>query len=164
MGLYDHVTCLAPLPVEMPADTLYQSKDTPAQRLLHYEIGRDGVIYRRNLVPGTGLLSYQSVLEGLRRGMLQDYAETVQAEWTREPVGFDGALEFYAHLPEDGRIAFRACFEAGRMVAVETVEHRPPTRLPDPGTVTTVDSQQPLHDLARQPRGGARGWLSAPVS
>jgi len=48
MGMFDYVTCRYPLPPEFPEDLDWQSKDTPAPSLDHYEIREDGSLWHEH--------------------------------------------------------------------------------------------------------------------
>ena len=45
MGMYDYLACKYPLPHASDNDLEYQTKDTPAQFLDHYEIRADGSLW-----------------------------------------------------------------------------------------------------------------------
>jgi hypothetical protein len=108
MGMFDYLKCKYPLPNAGDNDLEYQTKDTPAQFLDHYEIRTDGTLWH---------LDYDIEdrsdpnAEGLARwaGRLSH----VNERW--EPVPFTGEIRFYHYISEAGRTEFSAYFVNGML-------------------------------------------------
>lgn len=92
MGMFDYVRCQYPLPVAGANDLEYQTKDTPAQDLDHYEIHADGSLWHQ--------VSYEP------------------ERWEFEP--YSDTLEFYTDFHGDW-LEFSATFKNGTLQSLEVV-------------------------------------------
>ncbi len=110
MGMFDHLKCDYPLPVEGANARIYQTKDTPAQLLDNYEIREDGSLWHQSI----------------------DYNDDAPAESTFSPVeNFTGEIRFYDFQREDfgptgahGWIEWSAYFTKGKITALNLIENR----------------------------------------
>ena len=84
MGVFDNVTCHYPLPPEIPEGRDWQSKDTPAQYLDHYEIRQDGTLWHQ---------AYDHRVETKPDGFLNVQLYRDNHRWEREQ--FTGELEIH---------------------------------------------------------------------
>lgn len=108
MGMFDTVACRYPLPRKVADADDFQTKDTPAQFLDHYEIREDGTLWHE---------AYDLQRTG-GPSILDCHLERLNRRW--EPVDFDGELAIYAFGEEPGDwIEFLFTFQNGRVRSVE---------------------------------------------
>ena len=108
MGMFDYLKCKYPLPGAGDNDREYQTRDTPAQMIDHYEIRADGSLWH---------LDYDiddrsdPNAQGIARlvGMLG----RVNERW--EPVPFTGEIRFYHYASETCCTEFSAYFVNGML-------------------------------------------------
>jgi hypothetical protein len=110
MGMFDYIRCKYPLPVAGANDTEFQTKDTPAQYLDHYEISETGELLHE---------TYDTVdrsdpnATGLNR--IFGIMSRENKKW--EPVeSFTGEIRFYSDDFE-----FSAYFEHGKLVRLNQI-------------------------------------------
>ena len=48
MGMFDYIRCNYKMPISVIGNAEYQTKDTPAQFMDHYEIRPDGTLWHQN--------------------------------------------------------------------------------------------------------------------
>lgn len=89
MGVFDYVTCHYPLPTEIPPGRDWQSKDTPAQYLDHYEIRQDGTLWHQD---------YRLRVETEPDGVFSLQMHRDNPEWRPEP--YTGELEIHDYDDE----------------------------------------------------------------
>jgi hypothetical protein len=104
MGMFDYVRCKYPLPDGAPTDG-YQSKDTPAQYLEHYEIREDGSLWGEEYDIED---RSDPTKTGLARG-----GRMTRVNRRAVPCDYSGQIHFY-HDEWD----FLASFVRGRMQAL----------------------------------------------
>lgn len=138
MGMFDDVKCKYPLPIDGANALEFQSKDTPAQALDHYEIREDGSLWHQDYDIEDRSDPTKDGLMGLR-GMLTP----VNKRWA--PVSdFRGELRFYTfwdskfiNSGDAGWIEFSALFNDGKLVDIRLIENRPASKARNSPTVAT---------------------------
>lgn len=137
MGMYDTIRCRYPLPVAGTNDIEYQTKDTLAQFMDHYEIREDGTLWyeeydtedhsKRGLWlaehPGQEVPRDDPELSGLDAwcGCLT----RVRKHW--EPVAFTGEIRFYGSTgPGSGGdwLEWSAYFHDGKLRELHQMEEK----------------------------------------
>ena len=115
MGMFDYLKCKCPLPGAGDNNREYQTKDTPAQMLDHYEIREDGSLWH---------LDYDIEdksdpnAEGFAR--LVGRLSRVNERW--EPVPFTGEIRFYRYVSETDHTEFSAYFVNGMLNFLTPIE------------------------------------------
>ena len=136
MGKFDEIRCKYPLPVAGANEMLFQTKDTDAQYLDQYEIREDGTLWHE--LYETEDHSERAKWEAANPGKEPPEDLTgmsafigcmtrVNKRW-EQIKDITGEICFYASIGEDhdGWIKFSACFENGKVVHINLVEHRLP--------------------------------------
>lgn len=117
MGMFDYLKCKYPLPDAGANDLEYQTKDTPAQFLDHYEIRADGSLWH---------LAYD--IEDKSDPHAEGFARWagrisyVNERW--EPVPFTGEIRFY-HYANETRTEFSAYFVNGMLNLLTPIGEEP---------------------------------------
>ncbi len=105
MGMFDDLRVLYPLPIGGP-ETEFQTKDTHAQFCETYELREDGTLWFY--------------------APLGDPWTTSEREWRQEI--WSGPLSFYTSIGEDGWLEYVALMREGKVITIDLVEHKLPTR------------------------------------
>ena len=124
MGMFDNIKSHYPLPVAGFQDRVFQTKDTPNQRLDNYKIHEDGTLWveeydiedqsdcgiweREN--PGLEIPEYLTGWESICGCMAR-----INKRWVASD--FSGEINFYNFLKDEkGWIEFQGIFEKGKLV------------------------------------------------
>ncbi len=121
MGMFDHIHCTYPLPIDEEIAGGFQTKDTPALNLDDYEIRADGTLWHQEYdiedQSDPGAEGLESIAGRLAR---------VNVRWVH-CADFTGEIAFYRFADEDaatGWIEFSATFHNGRLQELNLVENR----------------------------------------
>lgn len=129
MGLFDYVHCKYPLPVEGANALEFQSKDTDAQYMEHYEIREDGTLWHEE---------YDTVDRSdpnAPKGSLESICGMASRENKRwvPCADFTGEVCFYTSWREHndpeytaGWIEFSAYFKSGALKELNILNNTPP--------------------------------------
>jgi hypothetical protein len=106
MGMFDDLRVLYPLPFG-GRDTEFQTKDTHAQFCDQYELREDGTLWREAYDGGIG-------------------EHRTNIRWEQEV--WTGKLCFYTPIGTDGWLEYIALMREGKLITLDLVEHKLPTR------------------------------------
>lgn len=113
MGLYDYIRCRYPLPVEGANALEFQTKDTDAQYLDHYEIREDGTLFHEQ---------YDPRIEKDEKAPLGFYSHRENVRW--EQIKMTGEIRFYASGDDGSWIEFSAYFLDGNLREINLIEDK----------------------------------------
>ena len=122
MGLFDYLRCKLPLPVAGANDLEFQTKDTDAQYMDHYEIREDGTLWHQEY--DTEDRSDPNA-EGL--AALFGCMTRVNERWVQDDM--TGEVRFYTYFGDandkqpisERWIEFSAYFASGQLKQLETI-------------------------------------------
>lgn len=131
MGVFDYLRCKYPLPVEGANELEYQTKDTDAQYLDHYEIREDGSLWQQDY--DIEDRSDKSAPEGDPARFI-GCMTPVNKRWV-PCADFTGEIEFYTGWPEkpgydSGWLEFSAYFVDGAIKHLHVLTNTPPKAKP----------------------------------
>ena len=125
MGMYDEIQCKYPLPVEGANAHNFQTKDTPAQFLDHYEIREDGTLWHE-------VYDIEDHSDPKAEGIaaFMGCMTRVNNRWIQE-TDFTGEICFYDSCGADhtGWIEFSTYFVKGQLKQLEIITNRPPKEI-----------------------------------
>lgn len=128
MGMFDNITCKHPLPVAGANAMTFQTKDTPAQWLDHYEIREDGTLWHEDYdtEDQSDAAKWEQAHPGQQAPRELDAfcgcMTKVNQRWT-QLTDFTGEICFYEILEPNGWIEFSAYFVNGHIKHIQLIEH-----------------------------------------
>jgi hypothetical protein len=125
MGMFDYIKCNYPLPVKGANELEYQTKDTPAQFLDRYTIGKDGSLWHEEY----DIEDHSDPkAEGLARVI--GCMTRVRKRWNRVN-GFTGEIRFYTFWDDSkinsglgGWIEWSAYFKGSKLANLTLVKNQ----------------------------------------
>lgn len=108
MGMFDYLKCKYPLPGVGDNDLQYQTKDTPAQMIDHYEIRADGSLWHLNY-------DIEDRSDPNAQGIARLFGILGRVNERWEPVPFTGEIRFYCYVSEIQCTEFSAYFVNGML-------------------------------------------------
>jgi hypothetical protein len=130
MGVFDYLRCHFPLDLPGANELEYQTKDTPAQYLDHYEITKDGILRHEDYdvedrsEPGeTGIKSIHGMMTPINKRWVEEREFTGEIEFGSSWISGE-----WGSYNNAGSILFRAYFQRGELRRIEVLENIPPRR------------------------------------
>lgn len=119
MGLFDYLRCKLPLPVAGANDLEFQTKDTDAQYMDHYEIREDGTLWHQEYDTED---RSDPTAEGL--AALFGCMTRVNERWVQDDM--TGEVRFYTSIGSTPTttgewVEFSAFFVRGQLKHIETI-------------------------------------------
>lgn len=120
MGLFDYLHCKYPLPVDGANALEFQTKDTDAQYMDHYEIREDGSLWHEDY-------DTEDHSDPNAKGLMRfaGCQARVNKRWT--PEKYTGEISFgtsWQDDPFDGWVEFSAYFVNGQLSQLHLIENR----------------------------------------
>jgi hypothetical protein len=122
MGMFDYLRCHYPLSIDGANELEFQTKDTDAQYLEHYEIREDGTLWHQDYD-----IEDQSDPKAEGLTALIGMMTPVNQRWVPEPI--TGEIRFYSSL--DGKweknswVEFSAYFIKGKLQNLVVISGTP---------------------------------------
>jgi hypothetical protein len=174
MGMFDYIHCEYELPScpqalinrwgQSAKDIVFQTKNTPDQRMASYTITADGYLLA-NRKEYEWIDTPENVKEDATpvQALFNRGYNKVVREWTEQCLYFNGAVEFYDSYPHAdkeagddyqqdmfaaGWVEYKALFQNGKLIQISQSEHTLPIKY----TQQEIDERQALWEAAAEER------------